>query len=101
MVDYIQNYGFEILVIFVLGIGGYFLRIYGKQIVKNAVNDLIQMAEVNIKGSGLGQDKKDWGIKQLEASEIKVTKAVDKLIDTLVEKMNTDKTSLLNIVAKK
>ena len=101
MLEYIQNFGFQILVIFVLGIGGYILRTYGKQVVKNTINNLIQLAEAGIKGSGLGEDKKAWVIKQLEITGIKVTKSIDKLIDKLVERMNEEKSSLLDVVKKK
>lgn len=99
--DYIQEYAFQIAVIFALGIGGYLIEKYGKQVLKNTVNSLVQMAEVAVEGSGLGEAKKEWVIKQLEATGIKVNKKVDKLIDDLVEIMNKKKTSLVDVIAKK
>lgn len=52
-------------------------------------------------GIVLGEAKKEWVIKQLEATGIKVNKKVDKLIDDLVEIMNKKKTSLVDVIAKK
>ena len=101
MMNYIQEYAFQVFVIFALGVGGYFLEKYGKQVLKNTVNSLIQLAETEVKGSGLGSEKKEWVIKQLEATGTKVNKNVDKLIDDLVEIMNKNKTSLTNVILHK
>lgn len=101
MLEYIQNFGFEILVIFVLGVGGYVLKQYGKKWLIGRINDLIQIAEVNIQGSKLGEEKKAWVIAQLKIAGIKVTASVEKLIDKLVDVMNTEKTSLIDVISKK
>lgn len=101
MLEYIQNFGFEILVIFVLGVGGYVLKQYGKKWLIGRINDLIQIAEVNIQGSKLGEEKKAWVIAQLKIAGIKVTAYVEKLIDKLVDVMNTEKTSLIDVISKK
>jgi hypothetical protein len=97
-ITYLQNYGLNLLEILLLSAMLYLVQKYGKSTLKNTINTLIQMAEEAIQGSGLGEEKKAWVIKQLESTGIKVTDAVSKLIDELVEVMNKEKTSLIDVI---
>ena len=59
-----------------------------KKAILIKVGLLIQWAELKVKGSGMGEDKKALVIAKLQEDGIKVTKWLDKAIDETVSFLN-------------
>ena len=94
MNEYLINIG--LLVLF--AVGSYLVEKYIKKLLIAQINNLVQLAEAQIQGSGLGAAKKAWVIAQLESVGVKATDGVSEIIDDLVTIMNLKKSSLLDAV---
>ncbi|MDP4109317.1 MAG: hypothetical protein Q8878_04735 [Bacillota bacterium] len=86
---------FDFCMIAVLTILTWFFKKYAKSMLKAAVNNLVLQAEQLITGSGLGEMKKAWVVSQLEAAGIKATGIICDMIDSFVDVMNKEKSSLI------
>lgn len=93
MLEVIKSIAVELAFAGMLGIAAWLLKNRKNQLIAY-INSLILMAEEGIKGSGLGVQKKEWVLTQLEIIGTKVTPTVDALIDELVAIMNDKQSSL-------
>jgi hypothetical protein len=98
MLEILKDIATSLALAGVLAVGVWLLKTRKQQLIIT-LNNLIQMAEEGIKGSGLGETKKAWVIAQLEIIGVKVTDTVSALIDELVDIMNKKQTSLTDAVA--
>ena len=99
MSELVSKLVFSLALIIILTLLSWFMKTYLSKLLTATVNNLVQLAEAQIQGSGLGATKKAWVIAQLEATNIKVTVAINALIDQLVAVMNDKKTSILDAVS--
>ena len=63
------------------------LKLYKSRILQYTT-DLIDRAEAAVKGSGMGEEKKEMVLAQLEAAGINVTAWLDHQIDVIVATLN-------------
>lgn len=85
--QHIQEIIMTLILAAVCGLAAYLIR-ENKQRILQLTTELINRAEEAVQGSGMGAEKKQMVIAQLEAAGVRVTAWLSREIDFIVETLN-------------